>query len=343
MAQFDDGLLSQLEAGNAPPLTLILGEEDWQAGRIIGGLTKSPAFGAMAEFNVSVLSAAQNGANEVLATAGTLPCLAEYRLVVVRDVDAWKADDKTLIMDYAADPAPTTCLVLTAAKLDGREKFTQTLKKQARVITLKRPRRGELIEMLADTAQERGKTLSRALAGTLLDRVGQGLGEAMAELDKVLLFAGDRKRITEEDVIEVTSSSRSQSIFELTDALGQGRIEIALGALGRLLVLGEPEGRVLFMVIRQMRMIWQAKDILQSGGGRGEVASSLRVPPFVAEKLVGQANSGGHVAPAEGLKLLAAADLALKGGAFSRQVVLEKLVLDLCRVGGKRRGLAARQ
>ncbi len=323
-------LLARVRRGETPPVVLLWGDEDWLIQQAVDGLRTAEVFQVNPGLNTSIHWAPQTPAQEVLGAAQTLPFLGSRRLIIVHEVGAWPAADKARVIDYLADPCPTTCLVLTAVKLDGREKFSQAVKKAAAVIQFKRLNRRALADWLRERARGRGKDLDPAAAGALIDRLGTGLGELDSALDKAALFVGAAPRIEAADVTAVTTDSRSRSIFELTDALGAGRLEAALTALDKLLALGEPESRILFMIVRHLRQLWVVGDLIASGAGRAEVGRTLGVPPFVAEKLFDQVRDREPIGPEAAMPRLLRVDLALKGGLSAKRTVLERLLVDLC-------------
>jgi len=329
-----DDLLAAVRQGQAPPAVLLWGEEDWLIQRTVDRLRRADLFQANPDLNLAVHWAGQSPAEEVLGAARTLPFLAAKRLIVVHEVGAWSASDKVLAAEYLTDPSPTTCLVMTAAKLDGREKFTQALKKSAVVIQCQRLGRRALVDWLTDRARERGKDLAPRAAEALIDRLGTGLADLHLALDKAILFVGEADGIGVDDVVAVTTDTRSRSVFELTDALGAGRLQAALRALDRLLGLGEPESRILFMVVRHLRQLWTVEELQRQGADRAEIGRSLGVPPFVAGKLIDQLRGRRIVPPERAVPRLLGVDLALKGGVAAKRTVLERLLVDLCDAAG---------
>src|SRR5205085_802272 len=93
------------------------------------------------------------------------------------------------------------------------------------------------------------------------------------------------------DVEEVVATTRQHTVFELIDAVGAGDREAALSLLGGILSMREPALRLLALLARHVRQLWQVRDLMTGSrhGGQGEVAQALGVPPFVAMKLMDQA------------------------------------------------------
>ena len=110
-----------------------------------------------------------------------------------------------------------------------------------------------------------------------------------------------------------------EPIWDLTDAIGEGRAGDALAVLGKLLHGGAPPPVLLGSLASHFRRLLRAR----SGG-------SVSGPPFVQRKLKAQA---GRYAPARlgsCLRAIHDTDEALKGqGGLGPQLALERLVLAL--------------
>ena len=77
-------------------------------------------------------------------------------------------------------------------------------------------------------------------------------------------MAGDRV----DDVEELVAETRQRNVFELTKTIGAGDVPRALALLANMLRNREPALRIQFMLARQMRQIWRAKELLAAGAGR---------------------------------------------------------------------------
>jgi DNA polymerase-3 subunit delta len=135
--------------------------------------------------------------------------------------------------------------------------------------------------------------------------------------------------IKEEDVAKVCTRSIKSRVFDLTDALAAKRSRTALAILNDMVALREPMPRITFMIARQFRQLIQTKLMVRDGAGRSEIASFLKVPPFIAEKVMRQAASFDmsslEKAVATGLEL----DVAVKNGRLKDRAAVELLITSL--------------
>ncbi len=316
---------------SAAPVVCVLGDEPFLVDRALAALEAEVLAGA-ADPGLSreAFTAPAATAASVRSAAETLPFLGGRKLVIVRDAHRWTADQWKPLLPYLEAPNPSTCLVLVAEKLDRRLKAGKAVLAAAQVVACDRPRDAELAGWVRRLAGEHGLDLDPRVVQALVLRVGPDLQLLAREVEKLRAFAGDGGSVCLEDVEALVGESRATTVFALCDALGERRMDRALGALRRLLALGEPPVRLLYMIARHFRHLRAARDLADGPGRAGpkQAAKVLGVPPFVARNVLQQAGRWER-ADLDGVLLrLVRADLALKSG--GGREVLEQLVLGLC-------------
>ncbi len=324
----------EVAAGQPGPLYGLFGEDDFLLGLALADCLASPAFAQNPSLNVERLYASETTPARVLESARTLPFLGSRRLIILQEVEQYKAERLNDFLPYLADPVPSTTLVLAGAKLDSRTKFAKSLSQHGKLHLFKKMWPREVSSWLKGRAALRGKTLAPAAADSLAELTGLGLGALDSELEKLSLYVGGRKQITPQDLAAVTGRGRLYSIFDFTDALAQGRLDRALTAYHQLDSLGEPAVRVLAMVTRLFRQLLEVRAVLDRGGGLDEVQSALRLPPNATRSLTERAQREDAARLGARLGRILETDLALKSSPGADRVIMERLVMDLCAVGG---------
>jgi DNA polymerase III delta subunit len=84
------------------------------------------------------------------------------------------------------------------------------------------------------------------------------------------------------------------------------------------------------MFIRQFRLLWQAKSVMEGGGRTAELVKQLNVQSFAAKRLEQQSKRWRTDELERAFELLYHTDGLLKTGSDGH-LVLENLVLSLCR------------
>ncbi len=323
-------VFARIERGDVSPIYALVGEETYLIERCVGAIRRAViGDDTAASFNLDSYDLKTTGSAPVIDGARTLPMFAKRRLIIARGLDEAKADTLTPLCDYVLDPNPSTCLVLVAAgKVDGRIKLFAALKKAGYLHDFARLRDWQLGEWIAAEAKRRTLALAPEAARALADSAGPELGRVSLALEQVALYAGDRK-ITVEDVEEVIPESRERGIFELTKAIGAGQRRQSLALLANLLRHREPALRIQFMLLRQLRQIWRAKELEAAGAPRGEIASQIGMSPHFLDDVLVPARRMSTDALERSFALLYEADRRLKSSRVDPDLQISRLVLAL--------------
>jgi DNA polymerase-3 subunit delta len=311
--------------------------------------------GEAAQFNLDLVDGEETPLEEVVALTRTAPFFGARRLVIVRhapyfagrgkkaaapgdgDVagppegakEAVSAGEKSLL-EYLRNPSKTVCLVFeTGLPADRGKKIFQAVKAAGEVIEFTRPRKEELVGWLLRRAAREGKKMAPAAADLLISRAGTGMTLLANELQKLIVFAGEREIITREDVLLLSPRLTEENIFAVVDSLGERRAQKALAGIRDLLAAGEPPPVILAMVARQFRLLLQAKELAAKGAKVSHLAEELKVPLFVAKKITQQSAGFSSARLEEILRRLLEMDVAVKTGGRDFYPAFEDFVISL--------------
>ncbi len=291
------------------------------------------------DFNFDRLEGRTATVARVLDVANTLPAFAPRRLVVVRQAEALvekrgkdDQDPAAALVAYLERPSPTTTLVLVAAKWDARTRFYKAAKKMGGAVRFDEPSEADLPGVLMERARREGATIEPDAARLLVAGVGADLAEAVAALERLHLYVGPDSGvpIRRADVEALVPGSGEMSVFALVDAIAAGDRQAVLRGLHHVLSeQREPPLKVLALLARQYRLLLSAREAVGRGATAGELAGSLKVPPFVATKLLEQARRLDAGRIARSLSAIQTTDTALKGGSLNDQRAFERLAFSL--------------
>lgn len=319
--------------GVAPvlPLVYLCGKERFLIDRAMDAIKQAILEPATKEFNYDVLQGKEAGPAKILACTKTLPMMAKRRLIVVRDADELDADALGQLIPYVSAPAPESCLCMIAEKADQRLKFFTAWKKHGLLLKLDPLAERALPGFVELEAKNLGVKLEAGAAARIADEIGADLGQIVDALERLSLYVQKGAPIRIADVEEVVATTRQHSVFELIDAIGANNRSEALALVSGMLALREPALRLLAMLARHIRQLWQTADLLRDGRpGANEVASALGLVPFVAMKLLDQARRLTlpriHVMH----EAIYRADRALKLSKLDDERLMEQLILKLC-------------
>jgi len=235
---------------------------------------------------------------------------------------------------YFAAPGDSTVLVLLAGdNVDRRTRLYKQIDQCGRVVECAPPKRQrDVIAWLQARAADRGLRLSEDAAAQLAMSVAGGLRGLATELDKLATFVGAGGTIDRAVVAALVPRTAEVRIFDLIDAVAEGRQRQAIDLLSEALGQGEQPLRVTALLARQFRLAIQARVMVDDGANSARVAEQLGLHPFVAEKLVKQCRRFSRDGLCRALVLLLEADIAIKTGRCDPRLALEVLVIELMRL-----------
>ncbi len=283
-------------------------------------------------FNYDGLAAKSAGAHGILDAARTMPMFGDKRLVQVADAHELPSDELNALLPYVKDPSPHTVLLLVGEKADMRMKFFGTLKKSAGVVhRYESLKERQAPAWVSAEARRQGVALEAGAAELIADAVGVDMGQLASALERLSLFAGEGERVSRRQVEDLLAQTRHRSIFELTNAVGRGDRREAMLVLRQMQQAREPALRIVAMLSRHLRQLWTAQEMSTGGAGQQAIAERLGIHPFFIKDLLAQAWRFKKGQLERTHRALFVADRTLKSSRLSDAIVMDRLVLDLCR------------
>jgi DNA polymerase-3 subunit delta len=326
----EDDVLGAIARGSLDPVYCLHGAERFLIDRCVMALRAAVlGAGASSGLNHDVFELKESGLVAAINAAQTLPMFAKRRLVVGRGIDQLKSDELEPLLPYLADPNPTTCLVLMGEKIDGRLRPFQTMRKAGYLHEFPRLRDRELPAWLAREASARKIPLEAAAAQALAEAGGSDLGRLSQALDQLAIYVGAGGKVRAADVETLIAETRERGVFELTKAIGEGNVAHALSLLANMLANREPPLRIQFMLVRQLRQIWRAKELAAEGAPRQEIASAVGIAPFFLDDVLVPARRMSEVALERSFRRLYQSDRSLKSSRIDPDLAIARLVRKL--------------
>lgn len=328
--------VNAIDSGQIRPLYYLYGDEPYLMEKCIRQVQERLVTPDFRDFNLNVFYGTETKGDEIAEAAATLPMFADWRVVVVKKADALSSASLEALSSYVRNPSPSTCLVLQGEKIDQRKKFFTEIRKNGELVECKRFYENQLAAFVRGEASSRARKIESAAAEMLVYLVGNNLQELVSELEKAIIYAGADTEIQVSHVRSVVSDTRVNSVFELTDALGEKKLEMALRSLATLLGDGEAPLLVLAMITRHFRQLWKVRELLERRVPSQEIGKAAGINPYFLKGIVAQAKNYS-VAELRGIfEKLSEIDGALKTGGAKPPVLLEKFLLEVCSpVSGK--------
>lgn len=323
-------LIRNARAGTFGVAHVLVGEERFFIDRAVRALRAAALGDGPSGFNDEVLDGKTATGRRIIEAANTIPMMARARFILVRRVDDLAAAELESLLNYLNTPCETTCLVLTADKIDGRSKLATVCKKKGFWVDAGALKPADIRGFIGDEAKARGTRIDANAVAALADSLGTDLAAIDDALERLSLYVGDKGVIDSAAVEACVTRIRVDSIWSLVDAVGARDARKALTAATSLLADREPPLRILAMVARQLRMVARMRHGLQSGLSPEDAARDAGAPPFKARDMATAAKRFTNPDLALAFGVLAETDLALKGSRVPPETVLEAALLRLC-------------
>ena len=272
-----------------------------------------------------------NSASEIINSARTLPFGASKKLVIVKSAYSFKAGQTEKFGSYFSSPSKYTCLVFVAEKMVFKGKLLTALKKAGQVVSFEKPKKeGDIKRFISESFRQRGKKISSDALNFMADNTGNDLGIIDNEVEKAVLFCGDKNVIEVKDLEEVLTTGNRDTIFDLVEAVGKGNIQKSLLLLGTLIDNDNHPLAILKMISRQFRLISIAKEGVDKGLPRSEVGKKLGLNyDFIINKVIEQARGWSAHSLARVLEEIFETDYRLKSSRIDGKVLMEELIFRL--------------
>jgi len=283
-----------LKKGELKPVYVFEGEEEYIKSQAVKALCTRLLPVGLEQMNLTELFSP--AADELIAAAETLPAMADKRVVLVRGYaplssgKAAEEDDADKIIAYLPAISPSTCLVfLVKGKADGRKKLYTYCKREQTVVDFSPMTEQQAVDWIIRSMKALGKGMSYAVAQRFLFTVGSDAALLKQEIEKLADYTSDRDTITQEDISTITVQSLECTVFQMVDAQVAGNYGEAFRLMYRVLQGGEDRMKILAMLLRQYRMLYQMRCLLDENATQGEMASLLKIPPFAVRRMQSQA------------------------------------------------------
>ena len=315
----------------------LYGNDEFAIARKLKDFESDFADPTTAGMNTAHLEARSMSEDELNNAVNAMPFLAPKRLVILSNPSAKYNNPSTRKkFETYINNVPDSARLVIHELMEPKEtekhwlikwsKNSTAIKTQSFMLPKQRDMAGWIIN---EVKNQNGKIEPQA-AAKLAEMVGVDTRQAGMEISKLLAYVNWDRPVQGSDVEAVCIVTSQQSVFEFADALSQGNGKVAQRLLHRLLE-NEDAFALWGMVVRQFRLLIQAREILDGRGNKDDVARALGVHPFVAEKTTGQAARFSIESLESIYRKLLGIDEMVKTSQITLELAMDTLVVELTR------------
>lgn len=303
------------------PLYLISGEDDakidaWRL-RVRNRAEREGGAGALEAFDARAQTPA-----DVAAAVSALSFAEGTRFVLADGVEAWKAPALETLLRQIADMPPDTVLVLIARGKapGGLVKALEKAGGEARDYPAPKP--WELPKWVIERARDEGLHLDSEAAKVLVQTVGARQQRLAREIEKLSVAAHPRGQLTADEVVRLATGEASLRAYDLADALVAGDAVATLALAEELHALDERPAKLIYPIVRRLREVARATELIDSGTPEKGVGAAMKMPPWVAKRVVAQARGADREAIEQALTRFADLEFDLRQGGLDEDTAL---------------------
>ena len=311
------------------PVYFFYGVDDYQMEILCDALMAKAVEPQSADFNLDQLYGNETDGARIVNIATSYPMMAERRVLLVQNIHLLPAADLELVVKYCKAPLSSTCLILTAAKIDARRSIWQQLLQSSTNLESKPLYDNQVPDWLRRRAAQAGLTITEEAIRLLQGLTGSNLRQLDSEIEKIKINLQDRKQIGVSDVEQVVGSTRQFSIFELCDTVGKRQIGSSLAIVRQMLRQGEQPTGILAMLSRHFLILSKLNGMRGRHLPEESLAKALKIQPFFLRNYSAQAENFTNDQLRTAIGYLLEADAQIKSSYQKPALVLELLLFKL--------------
>ncbi|MCK9443144.1 MAG: DNA polymerase III subunit delta [Tissierellaceae bacterium] len=320
---------------------LLTGSEVYLRDRGLEVLKKTYIQESLEELNYIIIEGKELNFKDIFNACETLPFMAEKKVVLIKDiVEAMESDPKDLdekLGSYIESLGDYVCLVIIDKfnSLKKTTKLYKSIKKQGGIVEFSKLKGKDLNSWVEKEFKGHGKSISYSNISYFIQQSAYGdynstksLYDLENEISKVINYAGEGE-ITKGHVEIAMIRTLDTNIFNLLDSINRKDRDSALGILNDLYISNEPIQRILFMIIRQIRLLLGYKLYRERGDDGGSIQKKLQIKDYEFKKISFEANKFHKDNLIGALEHILDLDIKQKTSSNDEKLALEMLIIQL--------------
>jgi DNA polymerase III subunit delta len=315
------------------PVYVVYGDDVYLRHESLAAISRVSLAGEDADMAITRFAGDRASLSDVLDEVRTLPFLSRRRIAIVEEAESFVTAHRKELEAYVEHPSHTASLVFSVKTWPSNTKLAKRVDVVGLALECKTPTEASLPSWLVDLTKSLGAKVDQDTARFLVELVGPEAGLLASEVEKLVVFVGDRKVIRRDDVARMVGAGRVDKIWDALEAATTGQTAKAIHDIDRLLITGEYPVGLLAAMSFSLRRIHHAGMLRRS---RMSLDDACRAAGVTWPKQVkAMERQHAHLGPARVARLpemLLKADLDLKGSSqLPERVVLERLIVELGR------------
>lgn len=216
---------------------------------------------------------------ELLKQASTSSLLGGTQIFWISKIEQLKKTNWTLFEQYCQKLSSDSLFIFEADDLPATHALTKLVSVYGKHVYLSEQEKGSGFEAIKAKLRKFDKKMSSEAWQVLEDRLGGSLRFMDLAVDQTILYV-EGAVIEASDIEKITKEFLQYDPFELTEAIAQKNMVRAIKIFNFFYELSDDLTSIVGLIHWQLKRIWQAKKILERGGGKEDILKILRISPY---------------------------------------------------------------
>lgn len=280
------------------------------------------------EINISYYDLNNDSLIKVLDDSNTISLFDDKKLIICENANIFTRghnNEVDILEKYLNNPNPNTTLIFIVGSktIDGVKKITKLIKK---IGTVK-----EFNDNIStyDFVKDNLKNynINPSDINLIINRVGNNPLILENEINKIKIYKDKENKITEEDILNITTKNIETDIFKMINYIINGKKDKALEIYHEMIKLNEEPIKILILLANQFRSMYQVKELLKKGLSEKDIAEVLKMNPYAVKQILKNSRTYQSKTLLRCLFELAEIDINIKTGKVNKDLALELFIL----------------
>ncbi|MBN1385293.1 MAG: DNA polymerase III subunit delta [Elusimicrobia bacterium] len=321
--------LKTIKKSEISPVYLFYGHDDYLKNEVVASIEKIILSSSAKDLNYNVFHLPDDlPIDKALQSANAYPFASEKKLIIIKNIHKLPASQDSFLEDYVENPSKTCCLVLIGSdKIPKRTVFSK-IEKIFPTVNFYHLYERDICQWVIEEFKMLKKDIDYTAVQTLFNITGDNIADIKNEIDKLVLYVGEKSVISVTDVENCCGHFKENTVFELIPVLARKDVKTAIRILTNLFNSGESEFAIIASLTGRYRQYLRFYEIIETGVDEWEATTRVGVR-FYREKFLNDVRLLAKEDVDLALRKILDSELRMKTGANSRLQV-EKLFFELC-------------
>ena len=263
---------------------------------------------------------------DLISTCETMPFFSDRKTVIVENSNFFKkANDR--IADYIKKLPDYLVLIFIERDVDKRNKVYKAVNSIGYICEMTFQSTSVLKKWIGTLLKSKGIKITEEACEEIIMRTGANMDLIKMELDKLESYCANSMVVTIDDVCEIVTVQTETNIFSMIEAIANHSQDKALDLYYELLANKEPPMRILYLIVRQFNGILQVKELNGQHMSSKDIASAMKIAPFIVGKYLTQSKNFTLKQIKEALSYFADIEENVKRGTLNDRMGVELAII----------------